>query len=378
MYFGPARATSIDLCVRDLVGASRHRQSTRILAEQADDIFPGFEVEHLPSRGRAATFHRANSAAKAARLANPDIIVVQQHLPTAAAVARRLPGAKIILHTHNIQKGYGAGGIEPFIHRLIRKRRYGLLSGIIHVSQACADRFAEFWPDIALPSAVVNNGLDFASWLPARARAREVLCVGRCAPEKGILEAAQGLAASLPEFPDWTARFILSDTGVHREYFASVGMALSPLGARARIEMQRPFAEVKAAFERAAIALVPSKWVEPFGRTALEAHAGGAALISSGSGGLSEISGDTALILKSVEARAIAEAVRMLIVNDGARGSLALAGYRRVREKFDIQTQAARLDTFCEAVGGAAAPFLSPAGRSSEGATALMSLRSAR
>jgi len=58
--------------------------------------------------------------------------------------------------------------------------------------------------------------------------------------------------------------------------------------------------------------VVASKWAEPFGRVTLEAHAGGAALISSGTGGLSEISGDAALYLEAVTGPVIASALCQL------------------------------------------------------------------
>ena len=351
MYFGASRATSIDLCVRDLVGASRLHSATRIFAEQVDDVFSGFNVDRLPRGKAAATFARANHVARAALRGTPDLIIVQQHLPTAAAIARRLPHAKIVLHTHNFQKAYNTGGgVKDVVHRALRKRRYRHLAGIIHVSNACAQAFAEAWPEIALPSAVVNNGLDFDAWRPAHERSKRILYVGRCAPEKGVLEAAQAAAMVLPQFPDWQVRFILSNIEVHPDYFRSVRMALSSLGLQAGIEVQRPFTEIKAAFERAAIALVPSKWIEPFGRTALEAHAGGAAVISSGTGGLAEISGDAALILPAVTPEAIADAIERLIDNASLREQIARKGSGCVRANFDIHIQVARLDAFCEAV----------------------------
>ncbi len=70
---------------------------------------------------------------------------------------------------------------------------------------------------------------------------------------------------------------------------------------------------MKALNERAAIAMIPSKWREPFGRTCLEAHAGGAAVISSGSGGLREISGDAALYATDAEVDGLIDALRRLI-----------------------------------------------------------------
>jgi glycosyltransferase involved in cell wall biosynthesis len=286
-----------------------------------------------------------------ARQARPDIIIVQQHLPTAAAIVRRLPGAKVILHRHNFAKTAGAGmTLGDTIRRAFRKRRYSQLAGIVHVSNACASAFAEAWPDVPVPSCIVHNGLDFAEWCPEAERRKEILLVGRCAPEKGVLEAAQAIVTVLEALPDWRARFMLSNVETHPNYFDRLRELLVGLGTRVSLGTQLPFAEVKKAYESAAIALVPSKWQEPFGRTALEAHAGGAALISSGTGGLSEISGSAALMLSAVTPEAIAASIRMLINDPEMRNRLAREGADRVRSRFDIGTQASRLDSFCRAV----------------------------
>jgi glycosyltransferase involved in cell wall biosynthesis len=347
MYFGEARATSIDLCVRDLVCFSRFHARTRIFAEATDDGFPGFVMETLPAAQRmATTFRRANSVARAARQARPDIIVVQQHLPTAAAIALRLPWAKIVLHTHNFQKSYSDDpAFGAMFRRAARSRRYRQLAGIVHVSETARNVFDRAWP-VGLPGCVVNNGLDFDAWHPAAERRREILYIGRCAPEKGVLETAAALRSILPDFPDWRTRFILSAVGTNARYFEDTRDVLAELGPQAEINVQRPYCEIRQACEHAAIAIVPSIYREAFGRTALEAHAGGAALIRSGSGGLSEISGQAALFTPEVTAETISGAVRTLLTDPALRNRIARQGAERVREHFDIRRQAARLDDF--------------------------------
>lgn len=351
MYFGAARATSIDLCVRDLITFSALRATTRIFAEAQDDCFAGFTVDPLPLAKRRATFTRANHIAGIARRERPDLIVVQQHLPTAAAIAYRLPRTRVVLFTHNFQKGYrGGNALLDGLRRRARGLRYGRLAGIIHVSATCQRDFADAWPSVTAPSCVVTNGLDFSAWTPAQERLPEILCVGRCAPEKGILEAAQALVAVLPARPGWRARFILSAADAHPAYFQRVREVLAGLGGQAAIELQRPFDEIKSASECAAIALVPSKCRESFGRTALEAQAGGAALISSGQGGLAEVSGAAALYLSAVTPSDIADALARLIGSAELRARLAHDGAERVKALFDIRTQAARFDAFCRMI----------------------------
>jgi glycosyltransferase involved in cell wall biosynthesis len=353
MYFGSSRATSIDLCVRDLMLASRNRHDVMICAEEVEDPFCEFPINTFPSKGKTSSYKRAAFVAAQARRLKPNIIIVQQHLPTAAAIALRVPNVKVILHTHNFQKSYEAmPGYSGWLKRSAKKMRYGRLAGIIHVSRACEKAFARDWPELSLPSCVVNNGLDFSSWMPAQERAKEILYAGRCAPEKGVIELAQALGRLLPLHPEWHARFILSAVDTHPDYFEKVRAILADLGEKAVIQLQQPFEAVKTAYENAAIAVVPSICSESFGRTALEAHAGGAALVSSGNGGLAEVSETEAIRLACVEPEEISNAVQILIKDEALRQCLAFGGAASVRERFNIYQQANKFSRFCMKISG--------------------------
>jgi glycosyltransferase involved in cell wall biosynthesis len=346
MFFGAERATSIDLCVRDLVRASGFVESTCVIAEKVEHPFSDCAILFFPANERS-TLSRAGYIARLAAEQRPDVIVVQAHLPTAAAIARRCPDIGVVLHSHNYQKSsYNRLSLSGRLHRAFKRHRYERLAGMIHVSEACARDFADAWPDVKIPQVVIYNAFDFSEWNADGVREPEILCVSRCIKAKGILEAAQAVARMLPAHPEWRARFILSRTDVEPSYFAAVRAALAPLGNQARIDVQQPFAVVKAACEQAAIALVPSKWDEPFGRTALEAHAGGAALISSGTGGLREASGEHAMYLPEVSASAIADAIAALIASPESRNELAQSGAAWVRARFSIEYQASRLDSY--------------------------------
>jgi glycosyltransferase involved in cell wall biosynthesis len=107
--------------------------------------------------------------------------------------------------------------------------------------------------------------------------------------------------------------------------------------------------------ERAAIALTPTLIREAFGRAALEAHAGGAALVSSGRGGLREVSGDACLYADPDKPASLAHALDRLIRNEALRNRLALEGRLRAQRLFDIRACAADLDDFYEEVAAQAA-----------------------
>ena len=90
------------------------------------------------------------------------------------------------------------------------------------------------------------------------------------------------MTSVLSETSDWRACFILSTLDRNDAYLQQVRQALAPLGSRAQVLTNQPHSIVKSVYETAAIGLVPSVYPEPFGRTAIEAFAGGAALIVSG------------------------------------------------------------------------------------------------
>lgn len=310
VFRGTSLATS-DLCVRDLVFASRFPATTAIFAESNEDAYSGFAEAPLPGAQYLATVTRANHVARLVRRERPDIIIAQQYLPTAAAIAKRLPHAKVILYRHNLQKSHRSGtSLREFFSLAAAKRRNSRLAGLIHFSQPRADAFAAAWPEIAAPGCAVNNGLHLDACNPAPERPNEVLCINCCAPEKGIPEAAQATAAVFPAFPQWGANSIVSNISDHPIFTRQTQGVPSGTGARALLEVQRPFAEIKAAAERVAIAPVPSCWVAP----RLRRMSGGAVLIPSGRGGFAEVSGETALMLPAVTAETIA-AVIMLITD---------------------------------------------------------------
>jgi len=313
--------------------------------------FDGFDIIYPRKSRLGARTSFVRSVEQIAAASRPDVIIVQQRLPLAAQIAKAVPDSRVILRTHNLQKTFcDRSALMRRIRRRHRQRQYEKLHGIIHVSQTCADAFADTWPEVTLPSCVINNGLDFAGWQPARERSKEILCVARCMPEKGVLEAAQGMMSVLKTFSGWRARLILSEVDRQPQYYAEVLNVLSGLGDQVSVETDQPHTHVKRSCERAAIALVPSKWTEPFGRTALEAHAGGAALISSGRGGLAEISGEAAFVLSDVSAGSVSASLVALLTDQARREHLAQAGADRVRRLFDIRSQSERLDRFVEAI----------------------------
>jgi glycosyltransferase involved in cell wall biosynthesis len=337
-HFTEQRATSIDLCVRDLVAFSRFKDQTLVIGEAVDDPFPGIAFDPHPVGPSDHFLLRRRALLALVRRRSPDVISVQEHLRTAAYLARHTD-VPVLLHMHNPVRRPKA-----FFDRMLRARNYDALAGIVLVSPPLRDAFDAAWPSVGTPRHVVRTGLDMAAWQPRPERENVILVVGRAAPEKGIREAAEAMRRVLPSHPDWRTVFILTAVEAKPAYFDEVRETLGRLGTQAQLLVQQRFSVVKEWMECAAIVAVPSVWDEPFGRTALEAHAGGAAVVTSGTGGLADVSGDAALRLDRVAPETIAAAVEALIADPDRRARLGRAGRARAEAEFDVHRAAAAWD----------------------------------
>ncbi len=335
MRFEAKAASSIELCVADWVSGSRYRQDTTVFAEPGEAPLTNVNLFRVAPARRFASWRLAVTIRRQVRLHGYQLIVVQQHIPLAARIAAFNPGVPVILQTHNfIPRPHS--GVGSSLYNAVRYRELGSLAGITLVSEATLRRFESDWPKLAIPHRVISNGFDFSSWNPSAKRSKTVIIVGRAHETKGILEAAEGVRLLLETFRDWRAVFVLSHTEDQPAYFSSVVDALKPLKDQTEILVNVSFGQVKQVTEQAAISIVASKWEEPFGRTALEAHAGGAALISSQTGGLREISGDSAAYLNEVTGPAIGSMLLRLASDDALRETMSREGMQRVRRLFPL------------------------------------------
>lgn len=330
-HFSIHRPTAVDLSASDFVRFSRYRGTTTIHTHPTVDPFEDFNVRYVPR----SKFHGqvGRAFARSVLETQADIVIVHQHVPTAFALSRALSARQIpvVLHRHAWAKHP-----QTRLGRWRERVRYSHFARIIWVSDAIASPFIDRHPALESRIEVIPNGLDLSLWTPQQEREREILFVGRAHPEKGGLPAAHGVRKAIIDRPDWRTRFILNRTSSKGAQTAEIMKALQPLENRAKIEIDVPYEDVRNAFERAAIALVPSVYREPFGRTALEAMAGGAALIHSGRGGLSGDVGNAGITLDAITPDEISASIYNLIHEPNMLEKLSYLGVERAK-MFDIR-----------------------------------------
>jgi glycosyltransferase involved in cell wall biosynthesis len=216
---------------------------------------------------------------------------------------------------------------------------------LVMVAQATADAFLADFPDFASRTTTISNPIDVEAW---RARVEDkqplILFAGRAMPDKGLDLACAAIAQALDAAPEWRASLMLADWHMHGPWAEPHISALARFGERVSVRTNAPLSDVRAETRRAAIALTPSRVREGLSLSALEAHAAGAALVSSGRGGLREASGPHAVYVEPEYPAVLAKAILGLVADPVRRTALAKAGQDRVTRSYAPRVRAAELD----------------------------------
>ena len=152
--------------------------------------------------------------------------------------------------------------------------------------------------------------------------------VGRLNHSKGYDIFGKAIKKILDEFPKWKAfsvgdeerRTIYINHNQHKELgFLNHKKTLNILN-------------------KSEIAIVPSRWEEPFGRTALEAASRGCATIISNKGGLTETT-DQAIVLKSLDHKSLYKEIKNLILNNKKRKLIQKISRQKVKHIISTNTK---------------------------------------
>lgn len=264
---------------------------------------------------------RLEALEQALRDYDPDVIEFHQQLKQAIRLSKRFPKAARFLYRHNALKSPRHG-----LDRWRYQRRFRQIDGLIFVSEAGRREFLNDYPTQVQKAFAIPNPIDVCGWhAPVEGREPVIAFAGRAMAEKGVDLICAALPAVLDRHPDWRAVLMLNDWQAHQDWAEPHVAPLARFGDRVTVMKSAPLGEVQKVMKTAAIALTPSVWAEPLGLTALEAHAAGAALISSGRGGLREASGPHALYVDDLTAPALERAMEQLIVDPQLREDMARA-----------------------------------------------------
>ncbi|MEM6913814.1 MAG: glycosyltransferase family 4 protein [Pseudomonadota bacterium] len=336
-HFSPAQAGAIELDIYDAVVHSRFRDQCIVIGRETDAPYHDVPFHPVPAQGGANKY--PHHVIRALREINPGFIEARQHMKTCSAIAHAFPRTPNMLFRHSHTKTP-----KGPIQRWWRTRQYAGFDKIAIVSEFARGRFARDFPHLADRTFVAYNGIDSEIY-HAKDQEKEklILFAARLIPNKGSLEFVEAMQNVLTKRPEWRAEVIGATNPSFADFNAKLEEAIAETP-NLTFSGYRPFEETMQAFARAAIVVVPSIWEETFGRTAMEANAYGAALISSGRGGLKEVSGDAAVYIDEVSPQTIGNSVIELIDDAALREDLQKRGRARTELSFDIRRTVAVID----------------------------------
>jgi glycosyltransferase involved in cell wall biosynthesis len=346
--FGPGRTGAVGMVAHRLAAATRGYRVTVIGGPQTGPLFE--DVTFRPAGGALVpagpNLRYAAAVARYLERDPPALVEVHNRPEIARALGRRF---RTVLFLHNDPQRM-RGLASP------RGRAALLRQQVVTVSEYLRRRTLEGVGSPARPPLVLPNPIDLAALpepRPPQERAEEVLFAGRVVADKGADAFVLACGAALPRLPGWRAAMVGADRFGPNSPETAFIRDLRPRAARAGVTMRgyRPHDDVMAAMRRAAIVVVPSRWQEPFGLTALEAMASGAALVCSARGGLPEVAGDAALYADPDRPETIVDAIVALAHDPARRAALGRAGRARAR-RFALPPIAARLDGLLAALIG--------------------------
>ena len=147
-----------------------------------------------------------------------------------------------------------------------------------------------------------------------------IVFVGKLNPSKGYDIYRDAITKILDEFKSWEA-FSIGDESRNKPIISHTKhKELGFLNHRQVLDFLK-FSE---------IAVVPSRWEEPFGRTALESSSRGCATIISNRGGLPETT-DYRVVLEKLNYQELYKSIKELILNPKIRKKLQKNGFNNVR-----------------------------------------------
>ena len=331
--FSASQPNSMETVVRTLARAMP-QEDIRIFCCEGGEDDGEFDVMPLP-----AGSERLRALREHLRAFRPQLVEYHQQVGQAVALARALPNTAHVLYRHNAVKP-PRNAFDAWRYRA----RYERFDGMVFVSEAERALFVRTFPRLAAKAWAVPNPIEVQPWLAAPERRQPLIAfAGRAMPEKGLEVICAALPTVLDRHPDWRAVLMLGDWDHHHRWAGAQLASLNRFGSRVTVLRSAPLGEVKRWMKTAAIALTPSLWDEPFGLAAVEAHAAGAVLVSSGRGGLREASGPHALYLDEVTPRALTEAIEHLILRPARRVSMARAAQLYVMENHTPRKRGADL-----------------------------------
>jgi glycosyltransferase involved in cell wall biosynthesis len=277
-------------------------------------------LSEFESRFRSTTKNYSYLILKKVKELNFDIIEIHNRPNMVVDFSDKI-NCKIILYFHNDPTTMKSA-------KTVAERLYLLnkVDKIIFISEWVKKKFFKGLPDVSQNKTdVIYHSID-----PIRKKLKknkQIIFVGKLNESKGYDLFCKAMFKVLNKFSDWKAISIgdekrFQDFPTHKLHIN--------LGQLSHIKVIKYL-------EKSEIAVIPSRWEEPFGRTALEASSRGCATIISATGGLKETS-DYTIKLKKLNSANIENEVIKLIKNRALRKKIQNKSQQYVKHQIKFNT----------------------------------------
>ena len=299
-------AGAVALWISEFMRDSIFKKKTYVIGNTLNKSFLtknyiNINIKSLNSRFNSTTKEYSNNIIKKIKNMNFDVIELHNRPVMVKEFFKKI-NSKIILYFHNDPTTMkGAMSVSERIYLLEN------VDKIIFISKWVKKRFFKDLPILSdNKTQIIYHSIDPIKKILKKNK--QIIFVGKLNESKGYDLYCKSMFKVLDKNKDWIALSI-GEEKRFQNY---------PIHNRHKNLGQISHKKVMDYLSKSEIAIIPSRWEEPFGRTALEASSRGCATIISTNGGLTETS-DYTIKLKRLDVNNIELETIKLIANDKLR-----------------------------------------------------------
>lgn len=221
--------------------------------------------------------------------------------------------------------------------------QYAKMDAIVTITEADATAYRTAFPELVDKIACIPNSIPASTKAPAELTEPHIMTAGRLTGMKGFDILVKAFAQIADEFPEWNVTIF--GRGPNKKQLKEL---VKELGLDDRIKLPGPVTPLDAEWQRASIAVVPSRF-EPFGLVIVEAMAAGLPVIASAvkHGPLEIIeSEENGLLVAPKQPEVLAEAMARLMRDPELRRRLADGGLSTAKQYQPSQVVGLHVDLF--------------------------------
>ena len=321
-----SKASAASLWVAEFFKKSKYSESNHIYGhtENKDYLTNNYfniELTNIKTKLKSATREYINKLVKKFKTQKYDIIEVHNRPIILDELSKKIK-TRYIMYFHN--DPLSMNGSKTINQRL---NIISSVEKIIFVSEWTQKRFFIDLDDkLKTKTEIVYPSVNLKKKLSKKENL--ITFIGKLNESKGYDLFAKSIVKILNEFPDWKA-YSLGEENRRNIYINHKNHhELGFLNHKKVLEI----------LDKTSISIVPSKWEEPFGRTALEASSRGCATVISNKGGLPETT-NQAIILKNLDEESLYNQINFLIRNTKTRKKIQKNSFKNVQHIISLNSK---------------------------------------